>query len=553
MATSSPAPQALRRRGGPTASTPRSRAATKVAGGAPPSSRQWIVAVGIDRYQHWPELDSAVADARGVLALFTQKLGFVELRPALFDEQATAAALTSLVRDELPSRLRADDSLVLFFAGHGQTRSTRVGARAVESGYLVPAPARRGQFGDLLPIDTFLNDLSSLPARHVLVILDACHSGFALGQAMVRTRSDVAYRDDLAGRLSRKVITSARRDQQALDGGPVPGHSLFTGMLVEGFNWGRADLDGNGLVTASELGLYLQQEVGRAAQGREQRQTPDFGSFGLDDRGELVISLRDNNFEALKARTYSALLQGRLTEFGHLLEQVLERQPDSPEGLYLRYRACLLACDPDGALDAVDRLLSRPLPQGVALPLSENDLRQLRVQLHYWRDVLALPPRAVPAQLELDTGTDAQSLAPAPREPFEGGEICLVENGALARFAATQSGPGRAHLYYLTITPHGRLLVGPLLAGDELRYHGLPPGQRALGAPFKVVGLPGSVTETRVLHAPQRVSALTFGVTVATRSVGPLHDPMVRQLTMQRVWVRTTNPPPKGGAGRLAP
>jgi hypothetical protein len=37
--------------------------------------------------------------------------------------------------------------------------------------------------------------------------------------------------------VSRKAITSARRDQLARDGGPVAGHSLFAGVLIDGLNW----------------------------------------------------------------------------------------------------------------------------------------------------------------------------------------------------------------------------------------------------------------------------------------------------------------------------
>jgi hypothetical protein len=97
------------------------------------------------------------------------------------------------------------------------------------------------------------------------------------------------YERDLVTRMSRKVITSARRDQRALDGGPVPDHSLFTGTLIDGLDNKKADLDGNNLVTSSELGLYVQQQVGQASKSE---QTPDCGSFLLDDRGEMVISFR---------------------------------------------------------------------------------------------------------------------------------------------------------------------------------------------------------------------------------------------------------------------
>lgn len=211
-------------------SRPQSGAAGAAADDA--AGRQWVVAIGIDEYLHWPRLANAVADAKGVQRLFTEKLGFAAVREPLLDAEAAAAALTALARDELPQLLKPVDSLLLFFAGHGQTRRTQVGTKTVETGYLVPAPARRDQFGDLLPIDTFLRDLSKLPAQHVLVLIDACHSGFALGQAVDRTRGSAEYRNDIASRLSRKVITSAMGDQEALDGGPVAGHSLFTGTLV---------------------------------------------------------------------------------------------------------------------------------------------------------------------------------------------------------------------------------------------------------------------------------------------------------------------------------
>jgi hypothetical protein len=509
------------------------------------AGRQIVVVVGIDDYQHWPKLANAVTDARGVFALFTEKLGFEAPLPPLLDGQATLEALTQLVRDRLPALLKADDSLLLFYAGHGHTRVSQIGGKAVETGFLVPAPAKRDRFGDLLPIDTFLTDLAQLPARHVLVVLDACHSGFGLGEAMVRTRGVAEYAADVGGRVSRKIITSARREQLALDGGPVAGHSLFTGTLVEGFNWGRADLDGNGLVTASELGLYLQQQVGQSAQARQSKQTPDFGAFKLDDRGELVISLRDDRFAALKARTHSALLQGRLGEFGALLLQVLAQRPDSPEAQYLLYRARLLACDPKGAREAVDRLLTLQLPQGV-VPLSENDLRQLHVQLEYWHDVLALPPAALPVSLGFETGPAVGRWQPAERQPFEGGEACLVRNGAVARFVAVNGSERRAHLYYLAITPHGRLLVGPLLEDYNLRTDGLLPGATGVGSPFKVVGVP-SVAETRVLHSPERVPELLFGVTIATRSIGPFHNPAVERMTMQRVWHRIVEAHPGRG------
>ena len=71
--------------------------------------------------------------------------------------------------------------------------------------------------------------------KHLLVILDACHSGIALDTVIWRDAglgSDGAI-EPLRARRSRRIITSALHGQRALDSGPVPGHSLFTGCVIE--------------------------------------------------------------------------------------------------------------------------------------------------------------------------------------------------------------------------------------------------------------------------------------------------------------------------------
>ena len=264
--------------------------------------RNIVAVIGIDDYVAWRKLHNAVSDAKGMRTLFVERLGFRELLPPLLDAAATLQTITSLLQDELSTKLEPDDSLVLFFAGHGHTESSQIGSKTVKTGYLIPFEARLPQehkFSTYIKLDSFLRDVARLPARHVLVILDACYSGFALGETVQVLRSHERYSDDLSRRLSRRVITSAMDDQPALDNGPIAGHSLFTGTLVEGIDSGEADGENKGFVTSSELALFVQMRVGSASQSK---QTPDFGSFELDDRGELVISLRGETFNKAQAR-----------------------------------------------------------------------------------------------------------------------------------------------------------------------------------------------------------------------------------------------------------
>jgi uncharacterized caspase-like protein len=162
-----------------------------------PKGRNLIAVIGIDSYAHWPKLKNAVSDARGTDKLFTEKFGFVSPVPPLFNSDATQDAITSLIQETLPPKLEPDDSLVLFFAGHGHTRETKVGENKIETGYLVPVEARVDRLSDYIKIDSFLDDVAQLPARHVLLIVDACHSGFAVGNAMQTFRSKARYAADL--------------------------------------------------------------------------------------------------------------------------------------------------------------------------------------------------------------------------------------------------------------------------------------------------------------------------------------------------------------------
>jgi uncharacterized caspase-like protein len=102
-------------------------------------SRACIAVIGIDHYRDpaWPRLHNAVGDARGVLELFT-RLGFERVGPLLLDERATGEAIHRLVVDDL-AELGPDDSLVVFFAGHGHTVTRSYhGGTTVKDGYLIP-------------------------------------------------------------------------------------------------------------------------------------------------------------------------------------------------------------------------------------------------------------------------------------------------------------------------------------------------------------------------------------------------------------------------------
>ena len=254
----------------------------------------YVAVIGIDRYRAWGKLQHAVSDARGARDTFL-KLGFQEFRPALFDDAATGSALYRLATDELRT-LHHDDSLVIFFAGHGHTVTTTYGDGTIaKRGYLIPADAESPgpNIGTWINLEVWLHEIAHLPPRHILVVIDACHSGIALHQ-VVRWRGEDVRRSEplaaLGARRSRRIITSALDDERAMDSGPIAGHSLFTGCLIEALTGGLQARTGQATTTGSELALHVQRRVSSFP---SVRQTPDFGALELDDRGELLIALTE--------------------------------------------------------------------------------------------------------------------------------------------------------------------------------------------------------------------------------------------------------------------
>ena len=482
------------------------RGAQRIESGSSQSTpgRLVLVTIGIDNYQHWQQLSNAVSDAVGMQRALVEKAGFTLPVAPLINEQATKDAIESLLEDRLPAELQQDDQLVLFFAGHGHTRVAQVGNTEIETGYLVPVDAPAGadqRWSAYLPLDDFLSSVNVLSAKHILVILDACYSGFALGGEVDRFRGVDEFKHELNSKVSRRVITSARRNQLASDSGPLPNHSLFTGNLVDGLSWGKIDLDGNNLISSSEIGLYLQQSVGQASNSR---QTPDFGAFGVDDRGELIISLSNQSFDALKARAYNALNRGLFSDFETLTEQLASIRPQSPETLYLQYRLALLQQDPGKAQHAIEKLDEIRIPTGT-IPLSNEDLWILNRQIPYWRQVLQLPDG------DPEIKTELLSLSGGPAEPQTLGEtqayVLAPDTGFRLRFSNQAVEPLFIHPFL--ISESGRMKPIKLWKNIRETLEGIAPGASTESLPLQKSGLPG-IEEIRLIVSPTAIEELFF-------------------------------------------
>ena len=241
--------------------------------------------IGIDDYTQWPKLAHAKRDAQAVADTLKQQFGFkAENVELLLDGQATRAAILQALNQRLADakRVQRDDRVFVFFAGHGSTRRLPSGR---EVGYIVPVDAGPDDLqGGAISMPQLQEVAEAISAKHALLVIDACYSGLGLTRAGGNAASKNFVRDN-ARRVARQMMTAGGADQQVADDGPG-GHSVFTWTLLQALG-GKGDLNGDGLITGTELAAYVAPAVAAIAQ-----QTPAFGSLPGSQGGEFVFALR---------------------------------------------------------------------------------------------------------------------------------------------------------------------------------------------------------------------------------------------------------------------
>ena len=320
--------------------------------------------IGVDAYgPSIPRLTTAVNDATRLAALLQAEHGYETI---LLTQEATGQPITqerlrTLFNQELAARLGPDDRLLVYFAGHGVALDGDDGP----AGYLVPQDARPDDPSSLLAMTDLHKWLTDLPCRHMLAILDCCFAG-AFRWAVTRhlgALTEVIHKERFERYLQSpawQVITSASYDQKALDilTGSVANsvgtrhedgrqHSPFAQALFDALQ-GAGDLvpkgQGDGVITASELALYLRQAVEVAvAERADMEQTPQLWPLNKHRKGEYIflvpghvlnlpsaeaLTEQNNPYRGLRPyeREHRELFFGRQEEI-EALRDLLEGQP----------------------------------------------------------------------------------------------------------------------------------------------------------------------------------------------------------------------------------
>lgn len=133
------------------------------------AGQRLALVVGVGEYADagaWPRLPNAVADAGALARELESRYGYAVR--SLVDP--TLAAFKDALR-ELAAKAGEADDVVVFFAGHGHFDADD------NAGYLVLADAAEDCGGRCYAFDNLKRSLYAIRARHVLIMVDACHAG----------------------------------------------------------------------------------------------------------------------------------------------------------------------------------------------------------------------------------------------------------------------------------------------------------------------------------------------------------------------------------------
>jgi len=414
--------------------------------------------IAVSRYTAgWPSLESVPEEADKVREALV-KQGFQVTRIDNPTCEQLKAAMEQFI-DEYG--FRPDNRLLVYFSGHGHTR------RDGRKGYIVPADAPNPVDDEIafarkaVEMEQIITWARRMESKHALFVFDSCFSGTVFKAKELPVPRQITY---LTANPVRQFISAGGA------GETVPARSVFTPSFIRGIG-GEADLDGDGFVTGSELGSYLQRKVLSYGVG----QTPQFGKIRDPDLDEGDIVFVPANRQEREAQAEAAYRKAESqdteeawqavadafggTAYGRLAREKLfaleqarlageagrqRQQQEAAAELRRQRQAAIQAAWESTRLADVAEAYRRFIGQYDPEPLAEAQVRQARVRLGEL-EAVSLPATTAPA------------TAPA------GGEA----GGA----AAGPPPPG---------VPAGQVVKDPV-AGMDFVY--IPPGEFLMGSP----------------------------------------------------------------------
>jgi hypothetical protein len=220
----------------------------------PTARRRLAVLIGNNSYKKpIPELETPIADISETAEVLKSRFGFetLELKNA-----GKAQIIEAL--NKIAAEVTAEDSVLLFYAGHGYLMDD------TQMGFWIPVDASVKTAAGWISNTDISKLLAAIRARQLILVSDSCFSGSLTREQKV-TENEASKPEEMLRRRSVLVLTSGG-DEPVSDEGK-DGHSVFAWNLIQ--------------TLRSVDGVTPGYEVYRTVRGKvmkDSRQEPQYGA-----------------------------------------------------------------------------------------------------------------------------------------------------------------------------------------------------------------------------------------------------------------------------------
>lgn len=251
------------------------------------SGKYYLVSIGIDKYQNWEPLINPVRDAEEVKDILLNRYYFDDVLE-LYNRDATKANILKLF-EKLQNTLQPNDSLLIFYAGHGHLDEK------TNTGFWIPVNGGKDVYeqNHWLPNAQIRGLIANMKAKHIFLISDSCFSGeiMNLKRGLVKI---TPVKESLL-KISREVLTSGASEN-------VPDNSSFARAL-------KSALRNNKKSFLDPLTLYNQIRLSSHSS------TPLFSILegtGHQVGGSFMLFLKDSEIDGFGSIAISSSVNAKI-------------------------------------------------------------------------------------------------------------------------------------------------------------------------------------------------------------------------------------------------
>lgn len=214
-------------------------------------------------------LDEPIKDAENLRSILIQQYSFEPENVKVLKNPSRERIIETL--DELSQEISVEDNLLVFYAGHG------VWSKQLNQGYWLPTDAKKKSKSRWLSNSTLRDYLGGIPAKHTLLISDACFSGGILKERAVFEDGKALLQ--LHKLDSRKAMTSGTLTT-------VPDKSVFMKYLLK-----NLETNDRPMISAEELFRNFKIAV---INNSPNGQVPQYGPITQtgDEGGDFIFAKR---------------------------------------------------------------------------------------------------------------------------------------------------------------------------------------------------------------------------------------------------------------------